>query len=359
MKKNIAVIFGGVSSEHEISIMSVQFVLSNISKEKYNVYKIGITKEGAWFLYFGDIDKIPTGEWQSDPKNKPAIISPDRKRKGLLVFTEDKWELIPIDVVYPVLHGKNGEDGTIQGLFELAGIPYVGCDMIASATCMDKVITNVMLTNGGIEKAKFDSIWDWEYKDDKNAVVSKIEKNLQYPIFVKPSKAGSSVGVSKVNDRDELCKAIEVAIREDNRILFEETIIGKEVECAVLGNEHPIVSMVGEIAPSKEFYDYEAKYLSNTSKLFIPAHLDEEISEKIRSVAAKAYAIMGCTGLSRVDFFVQSGTNRVLLNEINTIPGCTSISMYPKLMENVGVTNSELVERLLEFAVQRARCNDK
>lgn len=353
MKKNIAVLFGGVSSEHDISRVSAAAVLTNINKDKYNVFKIGITKNGKWILYAGAESKMENGAWEFDSSNKQAILSPDRDDHGLIVIDADHFEKIHIDVIFPVLHGKNGEDGTIQGLCELAGIPFVGCDMVSSAICMDKVLTNILLTNGGVEKAKFVHMWESEYRNDPDASIRKIETELEYPIFVKPSKSGSSVGISKAHDQDELKKAIDVALKEDNRVLFEETIVGREIECAVMGNDELFVSVVGEVAPTHEFYDYEAKYISGDSKLFIPAPISDDIANKIKETACKAYKIMGCSGLSRIDFLLENGTNKIFLIEPNTLPGFTSISMYSKLMQESGIPYSELIDRLIDLAIER------
>lgn len=355
MKKNIAILFGGVSSEHEVSRVSAAAVLTNINQEKYNIYKVGITKDGKWMLYTGPESKMENGEWEFDSSNKQAVLSPDRNDHGLIVIGDTSFEKIHIDAIFPVLHGKNGEDGTVQGLCELAGIPFVGCDMVSSATCMDKVITNILLTNDGVEKAKFVHMWASEYRKEAENVIRKVEASLEYPIFVKPSKAGSSVGINKAHDQDELRKAIDVALKEDNRVLFEETIVGREIECAVLGNDELFVSVVGEVAPTHEFYDYEAKYISGDSKLFIPAQVSDEISDKIRKIACEAYKIMGCSGLARVDFLLEDGTDRIFINELNTLPGFTSISMYSKLMNESGISYSELIDKLIDLAIERKR----
>ena len=352
-KKRIAVIFGGKSSEHEVSRVSASYIISRIPTDKYEIINIGITKQGKWILYSGSIENIKDGSWENDPENKSAFISPDSSVHGLVVLNGNSCEIIKLDVIFPVLHGKNGEDGTIQGLFELAGIPYVGCGVLASADCMDKIVTNTILESLGIDQAKFTWCYAVDYKKSPDKVIEQVESCLDYPIFVKPSNAGSSVGVSKANDRDELKKAIVIASNEDSRILFEETVIGKEVECAVIGNDEPFASVTGEIAPASEFYDYDAKYNDAASKLFIPARISDETMEKVRANAVKAYRAIGCTGLSRVDFFV-SDDNRIFLNEINTLPGFTSISMYPKLMAHSGIAGSDLIEKLIDLAFERA-----
>ncbi len=352
-KKRIAVVFGGKSSEHEISRISASYVIEQIPKDKYEVITVGITRDGRWLLYTGSTDAIKNGSWEQDNNNKVAFLSPDASIAGLTVITEGSCRIIKLDVIFPVLHGKNGEDGTIQGLFELSGIPYVGCNVLASANCMDKVMTNTILASLGIDQAAFTWCYVSDYRRDPDGCIAKIEAAVPYPIFVKPSNAGSSVGVSKACDREQLRSAIAIAAKEDDRLLFEETIVGKEVECAVLGNEEPVASIAGEIAPAGEFYDYDAKYNNAASQLFIPARISEEAMSKVRDNAVRAYRAIGCTGLSRVDFFV-TAEGRVLLNEINTLPGFTSISMYPKLMAASNVDGTELVEKLIHLAFERS-----
>lgn len=359
-KKVITILFGGVSSEHEVSRRSASAIIENISKDKYDVILIGITKKGQWYLYTGDVSKISNGDWENDINNKKsAFISPDSSIGGIVVMENNKYSIIKVDVVIPVLHGKNGEDGTVQGLLQLANIPYVGCNLLSSATCMDKIDTNIILRNAGIKKANFAFVTKYEFNTNKSSCLDYIENTLKsYPVFVKPSNAGSSVGVTKASSKEELAKSIEIALCEDDRVVIEENIDGQEVECAILGNNNPIASVVGEIAPSNEFYDYEAKYISDNSNLYIPAHISDQTSDEIREVAVKAYKAMGCTGLSRVDFFVEKNTNKVYLNEINTFPGFTSISMYPKLFEKTGVPFSELIERLINLALERSNSNE-
>lgn len=352
-KISVGIIFGGRSSEHEVSRVSASAIIKGISKEKYEIYQIGITKEGEWFLFSGDVSEIPSGKWEENESNKKAFISPDTSVGGLTVFEKDgKTSFIKLDVVIPVLHGKNGEDGAVPALLQLAGIPFVGCKMGAASACMDKVITNSMLVYNGINKAKFNWFYSYDFESDAQKYIEETEKIIKkYPMFVKPANAGSSVGISKANNREELIESVYIAAREDNKILVEEGIDGQEVECAVLGNNELLASVVGEIAPSNEFYDYDAKYLSGSSELYIPAHVSDEVSEEIRKTAKKAYKVMGCTGLSRVDFFVEHGTNKVILNEINTFPGFTDISMYPKLMEKTGIKFSGLIDKLIALAM--------
>lgn len=356
-KKRIAVIFGGKSSEHEVSRLSASYVIGNIPTDKYEIVKIGITKSGKWILYSGDTKSIADGSWENHPDNKTAFISPDASIGGIVVITSNGCQIIKLDAIFPVLHGKNGEDGTIQGLFELSNIPYVGCGVLASSSCMDKVFTNIMLEHLGIDQAQFTWFYASDYKKSPEKTLNKVEKKLpSYPVFVKPANAGSSVGVSKASSRKELIKAIETAMKEDSKILVEENIIGNEVECAVLGNDEPVASIPGQIAPAGEFYDYDGKYNNAESKLYIPAKINDDLMYKVRVTALKAYRNLGCEGLSRVDFFV-TDDERILLNEINTLPGFTSISMYPKLMAACDIEGSNLIEKLIDLAFERADKN--
>ncbi len=352
MKKAL-ILFGGVSSEHDISLISAKSVIENTPKDKYDIITVGITKDGRWYLYTGDVENLPEDKWLCDESRlTSAVLSPDRADHGIIVLGE-KAKKIKVDVVFPVLHGKNGEDGAVQGLLQLAGIPFVGCDMISSACCMDKVITNTLLDEAGIAQAKWLGLKEHEYKENGEEFIKKAEEYLGYPIFVKPANAGSSVGVSKATDKDSLKRAIDKAFKEDTKLVLEEGITGKEIECAVLGNEEPIASLVGEIESCNDFYDYDAKYINEASKLYIPARIEQKISDEIRETAVRAYKALGCSGLARVDFFVREGDNKVLLNEPNTIPGFTSISMYPKMFQKSGVEYPELIDRLFMLACER------
>ena len=352
-KLSLAVIFGGVSSEHEVSRMSVTSILENLSNERYEVHMVGITKEGRWLLYTGPVEDILSGAWEQGPVT-PAFLSPDPSVHGLVALRDGKAETIHVDVIFPALHGKNGEDGTIQGLFQLSGIPYVGCDTESSAICMDKAVTHTLLSNTDIEQAHY--LWFYADRFDvaPDTIKNKIQARLNFPVFVKPANAGSSVGVSKVERPEDLDEAIRKAAREDGKIVVEEGICGQEVEVAVLGNRDAQASLVGEIGASAQFYDYDDKYINGTSQLYIPARIPEEVSEKIRQTAVRAYRLLGCSGLARVDFFVTEGDHRVILNEINTLPGFTSISMYPKLWMERGMTYSQLLDQLVELAFAKA-----
>lgn len=352
MQKKVLVLFGGVSSEHEVSLASACSVIKNIPADKYEVYMMGITKDGRTFLYDGEPDDLPDGKWLENTSNlKSAVISCDRSHHGIILV--DSGEIIRMDAVFPVLHGKNGEDGTMQGLLEIAGLPYVGCDTASSAVCMDKAFTNAMLDFNDIAQAKWTAFNKFDYDADKDALIKSAADKLGFPIFVKPANAGSSVGISKANNLCELEKACEIAFEHDKKLVLEEGIVGKEVECAVLGNDTPIASVPGEIVPCNDFYDYDAKYLANSSELHIPARVSDEKLEEVRRNAVDAFLSLGCSGFSRVDFFVRDCDGKVLLNEINTIPGFTDISMYPKMFEKSGVPYPELLDRLITLAMER------
>ena len=352
MKKKVLVLFGGVSSEHDVSLNSACSVIKNIPSEKYDVIKMGITKDGRCYIYNGSPDMLPEGKWLEDKENlEPAVISCDRSHHGIIRLANSA-EIERVDVAFPVLHGKNGEDGTMQGLFEISGIPYVGCGTAASAICMDKAVTNAMADFSGIAQAKWTAFDKHAYLGNKTALLSDAAEKLGFPIFVKPANAGSSVGISKAKNLEELEAACEKAFGHDKKVVLEEGIIGMEVEVAVMGNEEPIASVVGEVVPCNEFYDYDAKYLANESELHIPARLSDEMLKAVQAEAVRAYRALGCEGFTRVDFFVcNDGT--IKLNEPNTIPGFTSISMYPKLFAASGIPYPELLDKLLTLAMER------
>lgn len=353
MKKNLCVIFGGESPEHDISQKSVTSVLNNLNKDKYNIYTIGITKKGKWQLYTGDWSLIESGAWEKDAQNlKTAFISPDSSHHGIAVIGEDKCEIIHIDVIFPVLHGEYGEDGTVQGLFELSHIPYVGMGVLASANGMDKTYSKLVFQSADIPQAAWVVV---NSGDDFEKSADEIEEKLGYPCFVKPARLGSSVGIGKAYNRAELTEALRNAEKYDRRILVEEHIDGHEVECAVLGNFDVKAATVGEIKPTVEYYDFDAKYNDNSTELVIPADLPEEVIEKIREYSVKAFKALDGQGLSRVDFFVKHSDGSIVLNEINTLPGFTNISMYPKLWNAVGLGYAELLDKLIELAEDRVK----
>ncbi len=351
-KIRVAVLFGGASSEHDISLKSATHIIENIPADKYEVVCVGITKKGRWLYYPGDISAIASGAWERDPDCTSAILSPDPIHKGLITIENGEASVKKIDVVFPVLHGKNGEDGTIQGLLDLAKIPYVGCGLLASAACMDKAVTHTMLDYNGIRTAKWCKIGQREMNKLEERCAEAAEQ-LGFPLFVKPANAGSSIGVNRANNAEELLDAVKVAFSHDNKVIIEECIVGRELEVAVFGYDSPFASFVGEIESCKTFYDYDAKYILSGSNLFIPARIPDDKAREIQETAVKAYRAMGCKGLSRVDFFLTE-KGEVILNEINTMPGFTSISMYPKLMENLGMAPSYLVEKLIEQAIDNA-----
>ncbi len=358
MKKlDIALLFGGVSSEHDVSRVSAKNFADALDAEKYEIHRVGITRDGRWFYYTGPADKMPDGSWEQDENLRPCILSPDRSHHGLLLLGGGSFEVLHIDAAVPVLHGKNGEDGTMQGLLELAGIPYVGCGVLASAVCMDKAVANALLDAAGVPRCAWDWAGRFECETAFDALADRLEQKLCYPIFVKPANAGSSVGISKAENRRQLKTAVEVALREDDKLVFERFVKGQEVECAVIGNGPCKSTLPGEILASEEFYTYEDKYLLGQSRTVIPARLSPEKLEEVRAFAEKAYTALGCQGLSRCDFFVEAdGT--VLINEINTLPGFTAISMYPKLMEDAGTPPRELADRLIRLALDRAEAHN-
>lgn len=351
-KLSVCVLFGGVSPEHEVSLRSAESVLKNLNKENYNLFPVGITKSGDWFLFGGDdYSMLPDGSWESCPQNRKAAISP-RRGQGLLIFEEDCDVRVHIDVVFPVLHGENGEDGSIQGLLQIAGIPYVGPHVASSAVCMDKSLTKLVAQLAGIPQAPWELVTHSVFEREQDAVCDRAEQKFGYPMFVKPCGTGSSVGVSRTENRGALCEAIAEALEYDSKVLIEKFIRGREVEVAVLGNATPVASVCGEIDPGATFYDYETKYLTDTAKLYIPARISEDTSEKVREMAIRVYEALGCQGLSRVDFFVTFDGEEVIFNEINTIPGFTSISMYPKLFQASGIPYGELLDRLIDLAME-------
>ena len=355
IKRNVCVLFGGMSPEHEVSLRSAESVLNNMDCEKYQIYPVGITKEGQWILFGGsDYAMLPDGTWKDHPDNCNAVISPVRGQ-GLVCMGENGVRNIKIDVVFPVLHGENGEDGSMQGLLQLAGIPYVGPHVAASAVSMDKTLTKLVMDHAGVPQAKWVLVRNSELSVRMEAILEEIEITFQYPVFVKPASTGSSVGVSKARDREALSAALLNAGKFDEKILVEEFISGSEIEVAVLGNTSPMASVCGEIDSGADFYDYEAKYITDTSVAYIPARISENTAEQVRELAVKVYNAIGCQGLSRVDFFVTYDSERIVFNEINTLPGFTSISMYPKLFDASGIGYSQLIDRLLEYAMETAK----
>lgn len=345
-KKRLGVIFGGTSTEHEVSIVSGTSVIKNLNKEKYEIYPIYIDKAGEWFEF--------------EPDNKTYKVGDE------IVGTkkiENIWNYLKtMDILFPVLHGLQGEDGTIQGMFELLKIPYVGTRVLGSSVCMDKVYSKIIFEKAKLNQAKYVYIRKFEDKYiyinedfseevlDIQETVNKIMEKIDFPMFIKPSNSGSSVGISKAKNKDELINAITEASKFDKKILIEENINGREIECAVLGNEEVKASVLGEILPAEAFYSFSAKYQNSDSKTVEAPDLPEELTKNVRELAVKAYKAADCQGLSRVDFFVDDKENKIYINEINTLPGFTEISMYPKLWEKSGLTYTELLDKLIELA---------
>lgn len=345
-KTKLGVIFGGMSTENEVSVVSANSVLRNIDKEKYEVYPIYMGKDGIWYQCKDTQEKRELGEEITNKEKIPNVIE----------YLEN------LDILFPVLHGLYGEDGTIQGLFQLIKKPFVGCGVLASSVGMDKVYTKIIFEKAGLKQAKYEYVRKYKehyiYVDSTfneetlnlQEVVEKVANNLKFPVFIKPSNSGSSVGVNKAKNKEELKKYIQQAAEFDTKVLIEEGIEGKEVECAVLGNEEVMASCIGEIKPAEEFYSFDAKYKKQESKTDIPANIPEEIANEIRKQAIKAFKSIDGKGLSRVDFFIEKGTNQIYINEINTLPGFTNISMYPKLWEASGISYQELLSQLIALS---------
>ena len=348
-KEKIAVVFGGMSTEHDVSIVSGTSVLKNLNKEKYDIFPIYIDREGNWFKYTKTVNQI-------------EVLNVGDKIEELDKIEEPMEYLKNIDVVFPVLHGLYGEDGTIQGILELLNKKYVGCKVLASSVCMDKVYAKVIFDKAKINQAKYIYIRkageryiyiDNEFNEEIHSleeIADIVSEKIGFPVFIKPSNSGSSVGINKSHNIEELKEHIKYASQFDKKILIEENICGRELECAVLGNEEVKASCVGEILPAEEFYTFDAKYKNAESRVVIPADLPEGISNEIRSTAIKAFKAVDGKGLSRVDFFVENGTNKIIINEINTLPGFTQISMYPKLWEEAGIKYSDLLDELIKLA---------
>ncbi len=345
-KLNTVVIFGGKSTEHEVSCKSAFNILNAMDKDKYNVHMIGISKSGKWSYFSGDISKISDGTWHEC--SVPAGITPN---DGFFRITDGKTEHIPCDVVFPAVHGGYCEDGRLQGLLDMCRMKYVGPGCTASAVCMDKFHTKLVASHINVPVSDFYLVQAYNYIADGNAVITDICCKFSLPVFVKPANAGSSVGVSKASTVKELYEAVENALQFDTRVLVEEYIDGREIEVAVMGNDEPFASVCGEINPGAEFYDYETKYNNDTASYFIPARLSTRTGEKVRFMALSLYKALGCTGLSRVDFFVRNDES-IVFNEINTLPGFTSISMYPSLFKHNGMTYSEIIDKLISYALR-------
>ncbi|MBC8499419.1 MAG: D-alanine--D-alanine ligase [Candidatus Atribacteria bacterium] len=355
-KLRVGIIFGGRSGEHEVSYCSATSIINAIDKNKYTVIPIGITKQGKWIspqetaraLQSGKIEGKSSVVLLSDPSSK-ALIYID-SNQGL----NKSPDLEKLDVIFPVLHGPYGEDGTVQGLLELANIPYVGAGVAASAISMDKDLMKIIFQQKGLPVLKWLTIKRKEWQVDKVETLSLVQKNFEYPLFVKPTNLGSSVGITKVHEKEELEKAIDLASSYDRKILIEQGLEeAREIECSVLGNDEPRASIVGEVRPAGEFYDYDSKYIDKETQLIVPADLPDEVSQEVQEIALRAFKAVDAAGMARVDFFVSKKENKIYLSEINTIPGFTSVSMYPRLWEASGIPYSELISRLIQLALER------
>lgn len=356
-KKRVGLIFGGRSGEHEISLLSARGVMGAIDREKYEVIPIGITKEGRWLASGDPMKALASGELA---ESNPAALLAEPSQRGLLRLEEREQEQAlravkagQIDVAFPILHGPYGEDGTMQGLLELAGLPYVGAGVAASAVGMDKILFKNIMRAHGLPIVPYVAIKRKAWEKAPGQVVARVEAEIGYDAFVKPANLGSSVGITKAHNQAELRAALDEAARYDRKLLVEKAIDGREIEVSVLGNDAPIASVPGEIVPSNEFYDYAAKYLDGKSELLIPAPIPDETAERVQALAIEAYVAIDCAGMARADFLLDRQSGEVYVNELNTLPGFTPISMYPKLWEASGMPYAELIERLIELALER------
>lgn len=346
-KNRIAIIFGGNSTEYEVSLQSASAVFEHINKEKFDIIPIGITRDGKWYHYTGSIKRIADNSWITNTENMhPVVVSQNPATKGLLVLSENNYTVIGIDLAFPVLHGKNGEDGTVQGLFELAGIPVVGCNTLSSALCMDKDRSHKLVSLAGVSVPK-SIVFNVSGAKDS---LKDIDKTLTYPLFVKPVRAGSSFGITKVLEKQELGAAIELAFEHDTEVIVEESINGFEVGCAVLGTDEIIVGRVDEIELSDGFFDYTEKYTLKSSKIYMPARIDDKTEKRIQDTAITIYKALGCSGFARVDMFL-TPDGKIVFNEVNTIPGFTSHSRYPNMMKGIGLSFEEMLDKLIGLYV--------
>lgn len=364
-KIRVGVIFGGRSGEHEVSLASARSVMEAIDRDKYEIVPVGITKDGQWIASGNPLAALEAGDTRG---SWPAALLGDPSCSSLLRLEETgrnvrATRLVEIDVVFPVLHGPYGEDGTVQGLLELAGIPYVGAGVTGSALAMDKVIFKHVMRSRGLPQVDYVAVKRSEWEINPHSVLDRVEEGLSYPVFTKPANLGSSVGVSKCGARSELAAGLAEAARYDRRLLIEAAVpAAREIEVSVLGNDQPIASIPGEIVPSREYYSYEAKYIDTgdaASKLLIPAPIPEKMAVRVRELAIAAYLAIDCAGMARADFLLSGETGELYVNELNTIPGFTAISMYPKLWAASGIPYRELIDRLIELAIERRRDVDR
>ncbi len=358
MKKiKVGVLFGGQSAEHEVSLVSARHVVAAMDQSKYDISLIGITHQGKWLL--ADDQTKALSYKTVDEQSLPAVTLDYTGSAKTIMNNENgviSEAITELDVIFPVLHGPHGEDGTVQGLFELANVPYVGCGVAASALAMDKVLAKQAFHAAGIPQTDFEAYRNHEWTNDRASMIAAIEQRFDYPVFIKPANMGSSVGITKAHDQTELVDGIDLALNYDLKIIIEESAEGfKEVECAVLGNEFPKASVVGEIIPGKEFYDYETKYIDDKSELIIPADMPDSASNQIREYAVEAFQAIDGSGLARVDFFISRNNKKIFINEVNTMPGFTPISMYPKLWQATGIEYAQLIDKLINLAIKKAQ----
>jgi D-alanine-D-alanine ligase len=351
----VGVIFGGRSGEHEVSLVSAKGIMNAMDQEKYEIVPIGITREGRWIASGDPMKALEAG---TPEDSVPVALLGDPSQRGLMRLEASETavtttRLSEIDVIFPVLHGPYGEDGTVQGLLELADVPYVGAGVLGSALGMDKALMKIVFRDHGLPVVKYLVIKRKEWERAPKGVMQRIEDTLDYPCFIKPANLGSSVGISKVHQWSELAPALDLAARYDRKMLAEQGVNAREIEVSVLGNDDPIASVPGEIIPCREFYDYVAKYIDDRSELTIPADLPPETTQQIQKLAIEAYLAVDCAGMARVDFLLDKDSGQIYVGELNTIPGFTPISMYPKLWEASGIPYSELIDRLIELALER------
>ncbi len=342
---HVAILFGGCSNEYEVSLKSASAVIENLDRDLYNIIMVGITRDGAWLRYEGSIADVRQDTWHVHPSCRPAFLTPSRGIQGLIELKKSEFVVTPIDVVFPMLHGKNGEDGTVQGLLELSGMPYVGCDMLSSVLCMDKAIAHALVNKAGIITARSVTILGGENVEQ---YILEAEK-LGYPLYVKPAKSGSSIGITKATVRNELVEGIQLAFSHDNKVVIEQSIGGFEVGCAVLGGASPIVGEVDEIELTGDYFDFQEKYSLDSSTIHLPARINVATAQRIKDTALTIYLTLGCRGLARVDMFL-TAEGTIVFNEVNTMPGFTAKSRYPNMMGAIGIPFPELLDRLIQLA---------
>jgi len=357
-KKHVLIIFGGKSGEHEVSVRSARSIEENIDRDRFTTHVLGVTQDGRW--NYGETIAEITDEKRVLQPSMQILLPSENEGATFSIITNTGLEKLSFDVIFPIIHGTNGEDGTLQGVLELSNLPYVGSNVLGSAIAMDKVIQKMICRYEGIPQTKFVWFRKEEWGKNPTTCIKEITQELTFPIFVKPANLGSSVGISKVKQAAELHHAITTAFLYDSKIIIEQGVEHiKEIEVAVLGNSQPEASVCGAIIPRSEFYDYETKYMTDDIEVEIPAHIPADVAEKIRKAAIQTFTCLNCSGMSRVDFFYQTETKQYFLNEINTLPGFTSISMYPKLWQATGLSYTDLTSRLLELAIEKWRDKQK